>query len=257
MTCKEKALVSWYSRQLGEWVLQDCSEKDELDSILKCLPKSPCAIEIHLPCTDSRDHSFGVLVNLFSWGKTFKRKVNRMNHSPYCCSWFWGWTESSPWWAVLTAWLLLSYSWVLQFYWSPVACQELCVFDRCLIFHRWWWGFSKNSGILHCDFLISTVYLVKSDPWRLHEEAHRAPLSMELSRQEYWRGLPSPSPFHIRACHKLHTVSFPSADTWKPIRSVVFSGPTGKTTYTMTGTLTVLDASKAGHLSCFLVYGPE
>lgn len=145
MTWKEKAIVSWYSGQLGEWVLQDWSEKDELDSILKCLPKSPpCANEIHLPCTSSRDCSFGVLLNLFSWGKIFKRKVNRMSHSPHCCSWFWGWTESSPRWAVLTAWLLLSYSWVLQFNWGPVACQELCVFDSCLIFHCWWWGFTTE-----------------------------------------------------------------------------------------------------------------
>ena len=29
------------------------------------------------------------------------------------------------------------------------------------------------------------------DPWTL---AHQAPLSMEFSRQEYWNGLPFPSP---------------------------------------------------------------
>ena len=53
MTWKEKALVSWYSGQLGEWVLQDWSEKDELDSILKCLPnhllvpmKSICLVPV-------------------------------------------------------------------------------------------------------------------------------------------------------------------------------------------------------------------
>ena len=84
-----------------------------------------------------------------------------------------------------------------------------------------------------------------------HEETHQAPLSMEFSNQEYWSGLPFPSPFQIRVCHKLHTMSFPSTDTWKPVRSAVFSGPSGKTTYTMTWILKALDASKAGHLSWY------
>ena len=32
------------------------------------------------------------------------------------------------------------------------------------------------------------------DPWTV---AHQAPLSMEFSRQEYWSGLPFPSPGHL------------------------------------------------------------
>ena len=76
MTWKEKALVSWYPGQLGEWVLQDRSEKDELDSIFKCLPKSPpCAIEIHLPCTSSRDCSFGFCWTSFPRGKFSRGKL--------------------------------------------------------------------------------------------------------------------------------------------------------------------------------------
>ena len=31
-------------------------------------------------------------------------------------------------------------------------------------------------------------------PWTA---AYQAPLSMGFSRQEYWRGVPSPSPFHL------------------------------------------------------------
>ena len=39
-------------------------------------------------------------------------------------------------------------------------------------------------------FLLSRVQLFTT----LWTEAHHAPLSMELSRQEYWNGLPFPSP---------------------------------------------------------------
>ena len=33
--------------------------------------------------------------------------------------------------------------------------------------------------------------------------AHQAPLSMEFCRQEYWRGLPFPSPPHLRVVNKI------------------------------------------------------
>ena len=42
-----------------------------------------------------------------------------------------------------------------------------------------WWGISR---LVLSDFVT---------PWTA---AHQAPLSMEFSRQEYWRGLPFPSP---------------------------------------------------------------
>lgn len=45
-----------------------------------------------------------------------------------------------------------------------------------------------------------------------------------------------PRDFHIRVCHTLHTVSLPPTDTWKSIRSAVSSGPSDKTTCTMTWT---------------------
>lgn len=131
---------------LGSWE-NECfrTEEGDLGSTLKCLPKSPpCATEIHLPCKSSRDCSFGVFVGLFSLVKSFKRKVNGMNPSSHCFSWSWGWTESSPWWAVVTAWLLQSCGRVPQFYQGAVACQELCAFERCLIFHCWRDGFAPE-----------------------------------------------------------------------------------------------------------------
>ena len=39
--------------------------------------------------------------------------------------------------------------------------------------------------------LVSQLCLTLGDPWTA---AHQAPLSMEFSRQEYWSGLPFPSP---------------------------------------------------------------
>ena len=40
--------------------------------------------------------------------------------------------------------------------------------------------------------LVTQLCLILCDP--LRTIAHQAPLSMELSRQEYWSGLPFPSP---------------------------------------------------------------
>ena len=39
--------------------------------------------------------------------------------------------------------------------------------------------------------LVSKLYLALVTPWTV---AHQAPLSKGLSRQEYWSGLPFPSP---------------------------------------------------------------
>ena len=44
-----------------------------------------------------------------------------------------------------------------------------------------------------CVFVLSYVQL-SATPWTV---AHKAPLSMEFSRQEYWRGLPFPTPGDI------------------------------------------------------------
>ena len=41
------------------------------------------------------------------------------------------------------------------------------------------------------------VYTVMSDFAAPKTVAHQAPLSMEFSRQEYWNGLPFPTPRHL------------------------------------------------------------
>ena len=59
--------------------------------------------------------------------------------------------------------------------------------------------FKTHLAIYHAWFLISDslyVYILSGNclfatPWTI---AHQAPLSMGLSRQEYWHGLPCPSP---------------------------------------------------------------
>ena len=42
--------------------------------------------------------------------------------------------------------------------------------------------------------LVAKLFLTFETPWTV---AHQAPLSMEFSRQEYWSGLPFPSPGNL------------------------------------------------------------
>ena len=64
-----------------------------------------------------------------------------------------------------------------------------------------WDSPGKNTGV-GCHFLLQCMkgksksevahsYPTLSDPWTA---AYQAPLSMGFSRQEYWSGLPLPSP---------------------------------------------------------------
>ena len=76
----------------------------------------------------------------------------------------------------------------------PVVMYGLCPWDSP----------GKNTGV-GCHFLLQCME-VKSEsevalscptlatPWTA---AHQAPPSMGVSRQEYWSGLPLPSPFNI------------------------------------------------------------
>ena len=73
--------------------------------------------------------------------------------------------------------------------------------------HRWqptrlprpWDSPGKNTGV-GCHFLLQCMK-VKSESevgqscLTLHDPKDWAPPSMEFSRQEYWSGVPSPSPF--------------------------------------------------------------
>ena len=54
--------------------------------------------------------------------------------------------------------------------------------------NAWKWKVKVKS--LSCVRLVAT-------PWTA---AHQAPLSMGFSRQEYWSGLPSPSPYPLLVC---------------------------------------------------------
>ena len=57
-------------------------------------------------------------------------------------------------------------------------------------------------------------------PWTV---AHQAPLSMEFSRQEYWRGLPFPSPGDLPdpgiepGCPTLQADALPSEPSGNPM----------------------------------------
>ena len=66
---------------------------------------------------------------------------------------------------------------------------------------RPWDSLGKNTGV-GCHFLLQCMKvksesevtqscLILSDPWTA---AHQTPLSMGFSRQEYWSGMPLPSP---------------------------------------------------------------
>ena len=66
---------------------------------------------------------------------------------------------------------------------------------------RPWDSPGKNTG-MHCHFLLQCMKVksesevtqscpILSDTWTA---AHQAPLSMGFSRQEYWKGVPLPSP---------------------------------------------------------------
>ena len=56
-------------------------------------------------------------------------------------------------------------------------------------------GGGKGCHLLHTErFFSHKVVFDSVIPWTV---AHQAPLSMEFSRQEYWSGLPFPSPFRL------------------------------------------------------------
>ena len=65
--------------------------------------------------------------------------------------------------------------------------------------------------------LLSSVRLFVT-PWTI---AHQAPPSMEFSRQEYWSGLPFPSPGDL---------SYPRSEPWSPAlqANTLLSEPPGK-----------------------------
>ena len=53
-----------------------------------------------------------------------------------------------------------------------------------------WVAYTQNLGFLHCVVLVAQSFLTLCDPM---DCSHLVPLSLELSRQEYWSELPFPS----------------------------------------------------------------
>ena len=78
--------------------------------------------------------------------------------------------------------------------------------------HKGLRGFTSSSGHEACwHFMILSFLIVEvkvkslshvwlfATPWTV---AYQAPLSMGFSRQEYWSGVPSPSPPFVSMCNK-------------------------------------------------------
>ena len=80
-------------------------------------------------------------------------------------------------------------------------------------------AWSEKCTSLSCVWLFAT-------PWTV---AHQAPLSMEFSRQEYWSGLPFPSPGYLPnpgiepGSPALQANSVPSESLRKPLKEVAWS----------------------------------
>ena len=82
---------------------------------------------------------------------------------------------------------------------SLQSCPTLCDPRRQPIrLHRPWDSPGKNTGV-GCHFLLQCVKVkslscvrLLATPWTA---AYQAPPSMRFSRQKYWSGVPSPSPF--------------------------------------------------------------
>ena len=90
---------------------------------------------------------------------------------------------------------------------QTLLCMEFCRGIPQGIFLTQGW----NPGLLHCRQILFFCFvlvlpLYRYQPISLHPHAHmlshvipwtlarQAPLSMDFSRQEYWSGLPFPSP---------------------------------------------------------------
>ena len=78
--------------------------------------------------------------------------------------------------------------------------------------------FPFPSWCMHA-FVLSHVWLFAT-PWTV---ARRTPLSMEFSRQEYWNGLPSPSPGDLPERVTNHPIVLATGDLYV-LPSVLFLG---------------------------------
>ena len=102
--------------------------------------------------------------------------------------------------------------------------------------------YGSNLGVHQHEWINSVLALSRVrlfvTPWTV---VHQAPLSVEFSRQEYWSGLPVPSP--IRTHTHTHTVEYysaikneilPFAVTWMAVENIILSEMSDKNKYCVT-----------------------
>ena len=122
--------------------------------------------------------------------------------------WTWIWVNSRSWWwtgrpGVLRfmGWQRVRHDWATELNWTDCLWAKFFkarddISTQSPSHLPWphssssFMSFSNGHG-LWCQ-LFSRVQLY--DPWTI---ACQTPLSMEFSRQEYWRGLPFPSPWFV------------------------------------------------------------
>ena len=97
---------------------------------------------------------------------------------------------------------LITASIIFQLLYLNILLSSIRNFDSVFVLYHPWDSPGKNTGV-GCHFLLQCMK-VKSEsevvqsvqllatPWTA---AHQAPPSMGFSRQEYWGGVPLPSPF--------------------------------------------------------------
>ena len=104
--------------------------------------------------------------------------------------------------------------WLSQIYFLfPLVCCAFTVLSKKALPNprSWrftWFPLSLIVYICVCAQLLSYAWLF-STPWTV---AHKAPLSMEFSRQEFWSGLPFPG---------TNTETAEKRDGWKPYSHVI------------------------------------
>ena len=150
----------------------------------------------------------------FSWPKSvyfqsISRSLNISDTSKYHC-YFMSPTLQS-----------LSISYVFVFL-AHVEHWRDTTYTSCLFYYVFW---APLNNMCMCAQLLSHVWLFVT-PWTVN---HKAPLSIEFSRQEYWSELPCPPPGYFPnpgvkpRPPALQLDSFPSELPGKPLKQYAFS----------------------------------
>ena len=95
-------------------------------------------------------------------------------------------------WLIISAWAIASESVCV----CVCVCVHACAwspFSHVWLFETLWTVTCVRACVCMCVYVLSPFSCVQlfATPWTV---AHQAPLSMGFSRQEYWGGLPFPSP---------------------------------------------------------------